>query len=102
MSFLPCRHGCRSLALGWRLKAEIHHRQVHRKVFGDDLNQLAVDLIKSRAEDFMPPDDLVETLRRCFSVERTSQPYRQRRVVRGAVRFQLGEKPQPLLRKTRR
>ena len=54
---------------------------------------------EARAQDFVPPDNFVNTAFKSSDVERSRDPNSARHVVKRIARFQLVEKPEPLLGK---
>jgi hypothetical protein len=65
----------------------------------DDLERLVVDHRKSRPQHLVALDDVVERLGQGIYIEVTSQTHSGRNIVKGIVRHQLVEEPQPPLRK---
>ena len=85
------------LALRCRPPLQINQWQVHRRRLGDHLYRTAILSHKTRAQCFVPGDDRVERLLQRLAIEPPVKPDRRRKVVEGAIRLQLVEKPNPLL-----
>ncbi|KYF98019.1 hypothetical protein BE20_03765, partial [Sorangium cellulosum] len=66
------------------------------------LDRAAVDGVQRGAQDLVPPDHLRDRAGERLRVERAAQAERRRHVVRGALRLELIEEPEPLLRERER
>ncbi len=77
--------------------AEVHRAQRQLRDGRDDLHGSSVLLTEGRAQDFVPPDQLLECALQRGHLERPVQPHRGGDVVEGAAGFQPVEEPQALL-----
>ena len=72
------------------------------EIIADLLSEFAAILNKRGAQDFMPPQEFVQSTFQRRYVERTSQLQRDRDVVVGALWFELIQEPQSFLRERQR
>ena len=80
-----------------RTARQIHARHHRRPGRADHLRRLAVDDSERRAQDLVPPHDLLERTRERVRVERPEQMHGARDVVGSRARLQLLQEPQALL-----
>ncbi len=88
----------RALALGLRHGAQVHPARGERGPGGDDLHGLVLVLPERGAQGLMALEHVAQAARERGHVERALQAHGEGQVVGGAVRFQLREEPQALLR----
>ena len=97
---LACLLGGKPLRfpLALLVRTEVHNRHGQLQFAGHHLYRGAVLPGESRAQNFVPPHNLIKTALQRFSIQLSLNSQRPRDEVRGAARLQLLQKPQPLLR----
>ncbi|MFT3764378.1 MAG: hypothetical protein QM820_02475 [Minicystis sp.] len=86
------------LALGDAQVGPAHHRKAEVHLRMNDLHRAAIDRLERRAQHLVPAHDLAQSLFERLDVEPARQTEHGRHVVERAVRLELVEEPEALLR----
>src|SRR5947209_3226058 len=79
------------------VSTHVNDRKTYGLFFSDHLHRYAINRGIASAQNLVPPEDQIEcSLERCH-IQRAGYPQALRDVVRSQIRFELMEKPKPLL-----